>query len=294
MPKNRTVIGLVLILVVLGALCLLLLLLPKDSNEEDKPAEPTAFLFDSNNPDLIDRITIDCGENPKLSFNRTEDGWQAIDHSNLPISQASIESLLSKLEHMLSLRTITENCDTLAEYGLDIPYCSVTITADGIEKAYLFGDYNAYYTGYYCMIEGEKAVYMVDEDSVLCFDLTLEDLLGADNLPDLGNLQSVTWQAVDGSVISATPDENGELLDLLASIELGKWIDHGEAQYPLFGLDQPAVAELVLWDGAALTLSFGLGESEEYIYLRIGESEMIYLAECKDKAALWAYISGEH
>lgn len=292
MPKKRTVIWLSLALIVLSALCLLLWLRPKEDSNGEHPNEQVAALFDSNDPDAIDSFSIVCGENPELSFSRSEDEWQAVGYPNLPISKVSIEALLSKLEHMLSLRTITENCTDFAEYGLDTPYCTVRLAVGDSEKVYLFGDFNSYYTGYYCTIEGSNTVYMVDEDYVLPFNLTLENLLGADNLPELDGLQSAEWQAVDGTAISASPDEHSELLTLLASIELGKWIDYGQSQYSLFGLDQPCVAKLVLWDDAELTLNFGLGESEEYIYIRIGESEMIYLVECSDMASLWSYVSG--
>lgn len=293
MPNKRTFLWLSIALSVVGVLCLLLWLLPMLGGEDTPDEEASYTLFDQNTPDLIDSLTFVCGENAALSFERTDGNWQLDGHPALPISNASISALTDKLAHMLALRIITDSCDSPAEYGLDSPYCRIRITSDGQEKVYLFGSRNEYYAGYYCMIEGGSTVYMVDEAFVEAFDLTLEDLLGSDNLPDLGSLRSVVWHSADGTTVTVTPDSaHSALLTLLSSLELGKWIDYGEAQYPLFGLDNPAVAELTLWDDAPLVLSFGLGESDEYIYLRIGESEMIYLAACDDLSALGEYIRG--
>lgn len=291
MPKKRTFICLTIALAIISILCLILWLIPE--KEEAVEETPIQTVFDENALDLITALSFTCNDNPSLSFTRSEIGWLADGRSNLPIDESRIRSLLGKLEHMLSLRTITEACGNIAEYGLDSPYCTISLTADGKVKTYLFGDHNDYYGGYYCMIDGSSAVYMVDETYVKQFDLTLEDLLGSDYLPDLGRLQSVVWQNADGSSFTATPEgANGELLSLLSSLELGKFIDYGSEQYPLFGLDSPATAKLTLWDGALLTLTFGLGETEEYIYLRVGESEMIYLAACDDLSALAAYVGG--
>lgn len=293
MPKKRTIVWLTLALIVVGALCLLLWLLPEQESEDGSSNESIHSLFDSNDPDAINALSFVCGDNQKLSFIRTDDGWQADGQSKLPISKTRIDALLDRLERMLALRTIIEHCEDPSEYGLDAPYCSVSITVNGNEKTYLFGSYSDYYSGYYCMLEGTDTVYMVDEDYVNRFDLTLEDLLGSDRLPDLGSLQKVVWQSADGTLLTATPDgEHSELLSLLSSLELGKWIDYGSKQYSVYGLDSPAAATLTLWDGAPLTLTFGMGETEEFIYLRVGESEMIYLAVCNDLAALGDYISG--
>lgn len=292
MPKRRTFIILIAAIVLIGALCLLVWLLPENDDADESPDEQIQFLIDSNARDAIDALSFVCADNQPLSFLRTEDGWLVEDHPNLPISETSIHALLDRIEHIFALRTITEHCQDLSEYGLDTPYCTIRITSDGEEKCYLFGARNAYYSGYYCMIEGESTVYMVDEGYVEQFDLTLEDLLGSDHLPDLSSLQSVIWKGSDGISLTATPDgEHSALLSLLATLEQGKWIDYGADQYPIYGLDTPTVAELTLWDGASLTLTFGMGETEEFIYFRIGESEMIYLAECRDLKALWDYLN---
>lgn len=293
MPKKATLLCLGIAVLVIGALCLLIGLIPEkdDAQTPSEAAEP--FLFDSNIPEDIDCLSFVCNGNQALTVLQSEEGWQIAERTNLPLSEMIVEALLDKLEHMLALRTVNQSCTDLSEYGLDQPYCRITLTSGGKEKSYLFGSYNEYYAGYYCIIEGDSAVYMVDEDYVAQFDLTLEDLLGSDYLPDLGNLQSVVWMSADGDSITALPEgSHSDLLRLLSSLELGEWIDYGNEQYAVYGLDSPATAELTLWDGARLTLSFGLGETDEFIYLRIGESEMIYLAACDDLTMLGESIRG--
>lgn len=289
MPKKRTFIALTLALLLAAALCLLLWLSPEEQTDDD-PTEGAQLLFDRNNPDAVKALSFACGDNQTLELTRVGDEWQLSGHPNLPITRASVNALLGTLEHMLALRTISESCEDLAEYRLDTPYAWVRVSTDSSEKRYLFGSYSAHYDGYYCMIEGEKAVYMVEARYADQFDLTLEDLLGSDRLPDLGNLQSIEWRYPDGRTRSAEPDS--ESAALLSSLELGRWIDYGVDRFAVYGLDAPAVVNLTLWDGAPLTLSFARGETDEYIYLRVGESEMIYLAECDDLDLLGKYVEG--
>ncbi len=294
MPKNRTYLLLILALLLTGAVCLLLWLLPeKESADSSEETPSVQFLFDYNDPNCVSALSFSYSDYPPISLEYVNNSWQIIGRTNLPIEQNAVKALIDKLEYMLSLRIIAENLESVSEYGLDAPFCTVTVVTDGEEKSYLFGSRNDYYEGYYCMIRGDHAVYMTDESYVGQFNLTLEDLLGSDNLPDLSNLLKATWQASNGTEISAVPEgENAELLDLLSSIELGKWIDYGSEQYAIYGLDTPAIAQLTLWDGASLTLSFGEGETEDYIYIRAGDSEMIYLVECSDSSLLLNYIKG--
>lgn len=293
MPNKRTFIWITAVILLIGILCTVVWLLPDHPDEEEPSDLPPQVLFDSNDPDSVTALSFVYSKRSELSFLRTEVGWQAEGHPNLTVSDSAINALLDKLAYMLALRTVTESCADPAEYGFDQPICRITLTADGVEKCYYFGQYSEYYDGYYCMIDGQTAVYMVEASYAEQFDLTMEDLLGSDYLPDLNELQSVVWQVDGEEAITALPDgAHSELLSLLASLELGKWIDFGSEQYPIFGLDHPTVATLTLWDDATLTLSFGMGESDEFIYLRVGESELIYLADCGDLALLGRYVSG--
>lgn len=291
MPKKRTFIWISAAILLIGALCLVVWLFPEQDADESLSAPDEQILFDSNEPDSITSLSFTFGERSPLSFVFAEGGWQAEGYVSLAISDTAILNLLDKLSFMLAERTVTENSEYLSEYGLDKPSCQIALTSDEGEKRYLFGHYSEYYDGYYCMIDGQTTVYMVDKSFVDSFDLTMEDLLGSDHLPDLNGIQSVVWQVSGQPTVTALPDgEHHELLTLLSSLELGKWIDFGRERFPIFGLDSPAVAELTLWDGAMLKLSFGMGESDEFIYLRVGESELIYLAECSDLALLCEYI----
>lgn len=290
MPKTHSFIWILLALVVTIALCLLLWLLPEKDEGTASDPEPQ-ILFDQNDPTAITALSFVCSENSELSFIRTQDGWQADGRSNIPIAESSLQSLLDSVEHMIALRTINEACTDPDEYGLGDPQCRITLSIEDKSKTYLFGSYNEHYAGYYCMIEGDDTVYMVEEAFVERFDLTMEDLLGSDYLPDLGNLQAVDWQTPDGKSFTALPEgDHAELVSLLSSLELGKWIDYGSERYATYRLTDPTVATLTLWDSAKLTLSFGAGETEDYVYLRIGESEMIYLAACDDIALLSNYV----
>lgn len=291
MPLKKTIFAVLgFVLVLLIAMVALLLLSPEQEQVPvvtDPPA--VQVLFDQNHVEHVEKMSFVYKDREEISVNCADGGWQVLGRPGLPADPDKMTALLEHYEQILALRTVTENCPDPAEYGLDAPCLTVTLSVHGTEKTYLFGSENTYYEGYYCMLKGSSAVYLLDYAYVTAFDLTAEDLLAVEKLPALSAISSLEWTCANG----ATADDLSALQSALATLEIDRMVDFGSEQYPIYGLDAPAVAALTLTDGQTLTLHLSEGETEELIYLTVDDREIIYLITCDDMQTLLEYIRNE-
>lgn len=292
MPMKKPILIAGITMILLCVAVTVVVLLPTDS--EQSPVESddqlTEVLFDLNDADCIEQIAFTRAESEAISLRKTDSGWQVAERAGLPIDSAVINPILNRLSQMLALRLITSECTDPSEYGLDSPTLTLTLTADGTTKTYLFGDENSYYEGYYCMIEGTQSVYLLDLAYVTAFDLEMEDLLLTETLPPLTSITSISCTGSSGTPITVTENDLLQLSSALATLSIDRMVDYGSEQYEVYGLDHAAVLTLTLQSGESLQLRLSEGESEELIYLTIGENELIYLITCQNTDTLLSFI----
>ncbi|MBQ8287701.1 MAG: DUF4340 domain-containing protein [Clostridia bacterium] len=289
MPLKKTIIAaLTAVLILSLVMAVILLSSPDTEGTAEVTDEPsTQVLFDQNHTDHIEQISFVRKGQDEISISRTEaDGWQITDRPGLPVDPDVMTYLLKYYEQILALRTITETCEDLSEYGLDAPLLTVTLTVDGVKKTYLFGNENTYYEGYYCMYQGASSVYLLDYAYVTAFDLTVDDLLLTEELPALSSITELTWTSSAGAVAQ----DVSALQTALATLEIERMVDWGREQYEIYGLDSAATAVLTFPDGKTLTLRLSEGETEELIYLTVDDREIIYLVTCESIQTLLDYI----
>lgn len=292
MPMKKPIIiaGITMILLCIAVTVVVLLPADSEPNPVETDAPLTEVLFDLNDANCIEQIAFTHAEGDSISLSKTTSGWQISERSGLPINPAVISPILNRLSQMLALRLITSECTDPSEYGFDSPSLTLTLTVDGVTKTYLFGDENSYYEGYYCMIEGTKAVYLLDLTYVTAFDLEMEDLLLTEPLPALTSIRSITYTDASGAPITVTGSDLLQLSSALATLSIDRMIDYGSEQYEIYGLDLAATLTLTLQNGESLQLRLSEGESEELIYLTIGENEVIYLVTCENMDVLRSFI----
>ncbi len=279
MPLKKTIIAAsaAILLLLLALLALWALNAdPAPLAETTAPAQ-VQVLFDYNHTDDIRQITAVFAGKESLSMSRGSDGWQITGRPGLPLEGRRMDTLLGYFQEVMALRTIREGVTDLAEYGLDQPTLTLTLSTKDGDKTYLFGDENSYYEGYYCMLRGSDTVYLLDYRYVSAFDVTVEELLELPDLPVLAAATQISWRSSAGALLS----DPQELQTALATLEIDRIIDYGSEQFAVYGLDQPATAEISFADGKSLTLHFCEGESEELIYLTVGEDEIICLVSCE-------------
>ena len=128
-----------------------------------------------------------------LSFVRSDAGWTLKGEETFPLSQSSVEKMLSWLSNISVEKTLSTP-DELSAYGLEDPECSVTAG----DKTFSLGNRQDM-DGYTYISLGDGNVYLVDSSvsSVLC--LSKADLVENETLPSLENITSLQITTPDGA-----------------------------------------------------------------------------------------------
>ncbi len=278
------------VIVLLSLLCLAVLgtylgivisSMNSDENEEEQNAQ---ILVDYFTPSKISKISFDIPEKP-LSFRRHNGVWLYEQNEKLPVSNDRMTSLLLNLQYVTALRLIDEKATELSEYGLSPAKYTVSFTVQGEEHTYYFGNKSDYYDGYYFIKKDSTKLYILPESYINCFDIELEELLELDEYPKVTESSALSFTSASGVKIENTD----KLFEILSELEIDKFIDYGSEVYGTYNLLSPAQGKI---DG--IKLSFSLGESDDIVYMLIGESEMIYTVKSEKLTALRELIMTEN
>ncbi len=288
--------------VLLGALCLLLLAvfgmvqLVRHEAEKDivTTSDPSKVreLIRTLPVDKATGITLSANGKTTVRLSLSDGKWILSSDPETPVQQSMITSMLSNMDVLLALRKIGRG--DLSEYGLDTPSATLTLSCREESYCLCFGNYNGSYNGYYFRLDESDTVYIVESDLYLFAAMERDDLLTLPELPDRSDIDSVTLNYPDGRVLTISGDttdpEEADLIACLASLELSHRVDYGHSSDRIYGLDAPVRADLVTGTGERLLLHLGRGESEKFIYLRIGQSAAVYVFTADHTDVLLSYL----
>lgn len=288
--------------ILLGGFCLLLLavfgVIWIVQKEEENGAVTTAD--PSNVRELICTLPTDTavgisatldGQNVRLSLS---DGiWVLSGDPETPVQQSLIRSLLARFQTLLAIRKIGQG--ELAEYGLDKPSIVVTLFCEAENYRLCYGNYNKSYDGYYFTLDGSDTVYIVKSEPPYLAELFAYDsLLALPELPDRSGMQSVTVNYPDGrsAVLPGDAADSSAqgLFACLTSLEISHRVDYGHESDSIYGLDAPVTFDITTQSGEWISLHMGRGESDEYTYLRIGQSAAVYVFTADHTELLLSYL----
>jgi hypothetical protein len=127
-----------------------------------------------------------------VELTRSGDTWAYAGDSSFPMDQSAPESMLSAVCNVTATSQITEPQD-LAEYGLETPALTVTITEEsGTAHTFALGDENTLAQGYYMLYDGDESqIYVVDATLYDAFSKDLYDLVEMEDLPDFGTVEGI-------------------------------------------------------------------------------------------------------
>lgn len=169
-------ITLVALLVVLCVVSVLYYKVKNDTNETEQNEEEVTEekVLQINQADVESLCFQLDGEN--VTFKKQESKWSVEEHPDFEVDSNKVESVLSDLVNMTSVRTL-ENVERIDEYGLNAPMQTVQIVLkDGTKKEILFGDINdATANSYVCIKEDLSKVYTVIYSVERAFEGKLED-----------------------------------------------------------------------------------------------------------------------
>lgn len=256
--KTRLIILCCLLAVAVGAAVGLSLY----SEEAEQIAESGEVVFELP----VDEVTAlsweytdEEGETVSLAFTNNG-GWSYDGDASFPVDGEALTELLDYFAAMPAAFVIEDVTD-YGQYGLEEPLCTINITAGETEYEIALGDYSELDYQRYLSL-GDGRAYLVNDDPMELYRLTLDDLMLDDTIPAFVDVERVEFSGAENYVIERDENggsyragdvyytENGEVLDTdsvndfvtyIAALGLEDYYtyDATEADLAETGLDEP-------------------------------------------------------
>ncbi len=91
---------------------------------------------------------------------------------------------------------IIEDVTDESQYGLDDPVCTINLSTADTDYEIRLGDYSTMDAQRYVSL-GDGNVYLVEDDPLDDFDVTLRDLIDNDETPDFGQVDGIQFDGED-------------------------------------------------------------------------------------------------
>lgn len=188
-------------------------------------------------------------EGETLRFENSGGSWVYAGDEDFPLDVSYINTMLGELEELTSSKTI-EAPDDLAEYGLDEPECSISVTAEAETTIDIGGETSL--DGLRYVSIGNGNVYLVSSDLLTNFSCGLYDLVSKEAIPDMSDLVSFTVETASGTLDIEYLEDSG-----LAYTDRYTWFSLADGEYT--ALDNELTEDLV-----SLVTGLSWGECVDY------------------------------
>lgn len=180
-------------------------------------------------------------ENETYTFIKEDGNWYNDADRSFPVKQSSIEGKLSSAVSTTATRELTADDAALAEYGLDAPANTITLTdGDGHETVFEIGDMNASTSEYYCRLNRSDKVYMISSslNSMMSFDIyTVADM---QSFPYIDSADIKALSVDDGTTVKDyDPTDDSAAYTAISSLYYTSHVDYNCTDLSQYGLDQP-------------------------------------------------------
>lgn len=273
--KKKKAIPFIIMAVLLVALIVSYSILKKYNDEQEETTEEeTENIISCESGNVLNINIKNSSGTMKFAYDISETVWKYDGDPDFPLDTSKIDSLLSTACSLNAVRHLEDSLDNAAEYGLDNPAYTLSLTGDdGIDVTLYIG--NASSTGnYYAYIEGKNTVYMIDSTLPESLGAELNDMVKLEELPSVstsdvyelelngrtyvyfedGNPQydytnSNNWfeKLSDGTFSAVDTTEMNNLLTSLTGIAYTGCADYNvtEEEMAQYGLDEANVKKVV-------------------------------------------------
>lgn len=216
-----------------------------------------SYTFNGNSYDFV--LNDDC-----TMWLWTANKVLKLDNKYFALMASAFESLDSSIRLELSAGESAE------KYGLDRPTVSVRFTEGSVTTEFKIGSLNAFNGMYYISVDSNPdTIYMVDSSIPKCFELTPDDMLLHDTLPQIseGKADTVTVTTADSTYVYSyrapssdggswyvsinggdefLPEKeiSGRITEMLLNMEFVDFITYDVSKYADYGL-APGTAQTV-------------------------------------------------
>ena len=245
------------------------------SEEAEQIAESGEVVFELP----VDEVTAlsweytdEEGETVSLAFTN-DGGWSYDGDASFPVDGEALTELLDYFAAMPAAFVIEDVTD-YGQYGLEEPLCTINITAGETEYEIALGDYSELDYQRYLSL-GDGKVYLVNDDPMELYKITLDDLMLDDTIPAFVDVERVEFSGAENYVIERDENggsyragdvyytENGEVLDTDSVNDFVTYIAAlGLEDYYTYDATETELAETGL-DEPELTVTIDYPESGE-------------------------------
>lgn len=308
------------IIVILGILCLALiayaLVINLTGESEDDSEE---IVLSSLNPEDVISYSYkhydDAEYGDELyTFVKENGAWYYEADRDFPVSQFMATSKVNSVCEITAKRVVEEKPEDIAQYGLDTPYLTVSVSDSADTYTYHVGDYNSSTLTYYVMQEGNDTVYLADAQLFLAFDVQLWDMIEKEDIPEIDEeaLKQISFKFPEEEIVLKKAklekdyvksewyllDENSEIMEntnkivteqsakLVNTLSYLREVDYKceESEYSLYGFNNPSLVISLVYDNGGtedeLIFTIGTQTAENHIY------EDYYIISNKSEAVL--------
>ena len=154
-----------LVIVVILLLCIVAYFLAtryaKQQEQRDKDSETQGQVnLTVIDPDDVDAFSY-IADGTTYSYTKNKDTWTCENDTSLKMDADSIATLLGNLKKITAAEAI-DDYDSIADYGLDQPQNTLTVTCGNETTTIDIGDYNEMLQEYYIKISGDDKIYLAD------------------------------------------------------------------------------------------------------------------------------------
>ena len=232
----------------------------QDAAEAEKEEEENPEILSIASDDVKSiKFVIDKKE---VTFEKDGDSWIKSDETDFPLDQDKVEALISSLNSVTAERTL-ENVENAAEYELDQPENTITVTTQGGETTVIqLGMENSSTSQEYIDLNDDSStVYVVSNSVFSSFEGTLYDFAKSGTFPtvDSSTVRMISVDGKDSSYV-VEKDENNlwsitgggdtekadsakatSLASSLSSMAYDSFVNYNcsEDQLSQYGLDKP-------------------------------------------------------
>lgn len=154
-----------LVIVVILLLCIVAYFLAtryaKQQEQRDKDSETQGQVnLTVIDPDDVDAFSY-IADGTTYSYTKNKDTWTCENDTSLKMDADSIATLLGNLKKITAAEAI-DDYDSIADYGLDQPQNTITVTCGNETTTIDIGDYNEMLQEYYIKISVDDKIYLAD------------------------------------------------------------------------------------------------------------------------------------
>ena len=179
------------------------------AKEAAKETEKTVLM--TADTDQAATLTYTRGDET-IDLKKKDGAWVYTPREAFALDETKVTDMLTQLTNVEAVRTVADTAESAADYGLDKPYVTVTLTdGSGTAQTLSLGNKNSVTGDYYAAVGGKTGVYTVSADVYNAFDHTLTQLLTEEKFPTV-SADAVTDLSVKGGAeeINLKHSENGD------------------------------------------------------------------------------------